>query len=87
MLELQLVNIEQLQLQNSCNAMSCPSVKDYVAYQWIKHSNIAFITSNGNTMVPLHLLTSSTCYSDMPWLIIPKSIGSRYSYATYSSGQ
>ena len=38
-------------------------------------------------MVPLHLLTFSTCYSDIPWLIIRKFIGSRYSYATYSSGQ
>ena len=68
--------------------MSCPSAcKRLRSLTMDKHSNIAFITSNGNTMVPLHLLTSSTCYSDIPWLIIQKSIGSWYSYETYSSGQ
>ena len=40
--------------------VSSPSVKDHVAYQWIKHPNIAFITSHRNTMISLHLLTSSS---------------------------
>ena len=43
--------------QKSCIAMSSPPAKDhYAANQCFKHSNRAFVTLNGITMVSLHLL-------------------------------